>query len=52
MIVTYRDEIGMVEIIVDEYDIGFVDGYAFFSSDEKDYKIAIDSIVCISKVKE
>ena len=52
MNVTYRDELGMVEVIVDGYNVGFVNGYAFFSSEEKDYKVAIGNIVCISKIEE
>lgn len=50
MLVTYRDELGMVEVVVDGYNVGFVDGFAFFSSKDKDYKIAIENIVCISKI--
>ena len=50
MNVTYRDELGMVEVVVDGYNVGFVNGYAFFSSEDKDYKIAIENIVCISKI--
>ena len=52
MKVTYRDELGIVEVIVNGYNVGFVNGYAFFSSEEKDYKIAIENIVCISKTEE
>lgn len=50
MLVTYRDELGMVEVVVDGYNVGFVNGFAFFSSGEKDYKIAIENIVCVSKI--
>ena len=52
MKVTYRNELGMIEVIVDGYNVGFVNGYAFFSSEEKNYKIAIENIVCISKIEE
>lgn len=50
MLVTYRDELGMVEVVVDGYNVGFVNGFAFFSSEEKDYKIAIENIICVSKI--
>ena len=49
MKVTYRDELGIVEVIVDGFNVGFVDGYAFFSGEDRNYKIAIENIVCISK---
>ena len=52
MLVTYRDELGMVEVVVDGYNVGFVDGYAFFSSEDKNYNIAIENIVCISRMEE
>lgn len=51
MLVTYYDEFGFVEVVVDGYNIGFVNGYAFFSGEKKDYKIAIENIVCISKIE-
>lgn len=50
MKVTYRDELGIVEVIVDGYNVGFANGYAFFSSEDKNYKIAIENIVCVSKI--
>ena len=49
MIVTYRDKMGLVEVFVDGYNVGFVNGYAFFSSVNRDYKINVNDIVCISK---
>lgn len=52
MLLTYRDELGMVEVVIDSYNIGFVNGYAFFSSGEKDYKIPIENIICVSKIEE
>ena len=50
MSVTYRDTLGMVEVVIDDYNVGFVNGYAFFSSEEKDYKIPVANIICISKI--
>lgn len=49
MLVTYRDEFGIVEVVVDD-NISFVNEHAFFGSGEKDYKIAIENIVCVSKI--
>lgn len=50
MLLTYRDKLGMVNIVVDGYNIGFVNGFAFFSSEGENYKIPIENIVCVSKV--
>lgn len=50
MTIGYRDYIGLVEVEVD-YNVGFVNGYAFFSSNEKDYKVKISDIVYISKAE-
>lgn len=50
MLVTYRDELGMVEVVVDGYNVGFVDGFAFFSSEDKNYKIPVGLLICISKI--
>ena len=49
MQIAYRDELGIVEVVVDD-NISFVNEYAFFCSGEKDYKIAIENIVCVSKI--
>lgn len=51
MIVTYRDELGCVQVILDdEYDIGFLNGYAYFRSNKKSYKIKVENLVSIGKI--
>lgn len=52
MKVTYRDDIGILEVVVDGYNVDFMNGFVFFSSGEKDYKIAIENIICVSKVED
>lgn len=47
MIVTYRDSLGYVDVAVSEDGIDFVDGFAYFGSENHDYKILADRIVCI-----
>lgn len=48
MIITYRDELGIVETRVDEFGISFVAGYAFFSDEDgNDYTIGINDIIGI-----
>ena len=47
MILIYRDEIGYVQVEVDGNGIQFVDGYAYFGNDEREYKVKIDNIVRI-----
>lgn len=45
MTVTYRDELGYVQVEVDSNGIQFTDRYAYFSSDEKEYKVKIENLV-------
>ncbi len=47
MIVTYRDSLGYVEVTVAEGGIYFNDGFAYFGSENHDYKILADQIACI-----
>lgn len=47
MILVYRDEIGYVRVKIDNNGVQFVDGYAYFGSDEKEYKIKIENLVSI-----
>lgn len=44
MFITFRDELGMNLVIIDEYGISFLDGEAFFSSSEREYRIPIKNI--------
>ena len=48
MIVTYRDELGYVEVKThdDESGVYFFDGYVHFTDgNEKDYKIKVENFV-------
>lgn len=47
MTVTYRDELGYVQVKVDNSGIQFVDGYAYFGNDEREYKIKVENIISI-----
>ena len=44
MIITIRDGLGYVSLEI-ENDIAFMDGYAFFTSDNKDYKVHAEHVV-------
>lgn len=48
MILVYRDEIGHVQVKVDNNGVQFVDEYAYFGNDEKEYKIRIENLVSIN----
>ena len=47
MILTYRDELGYIQVKVDDYGVQFVEGYALFSNDEREYKIKVENIMFI-----
>lgn len=47
MILVYRDEIGHVQVKVDNNGVQFVDGYAYFGNDEREYKIKIENLISI-----
>ena len=47
MAVTYRDELGYVQVKVDSNGIQFVDGYALFGNDEREYKIKVENLMRI-----
>lgn len=44
MRVIYRDEIGHVSVELDENSVIFVDGIAYFDSEETSYRIPIEHI--------
>ena len=50
MTVTYRDELGLVSVkINNEYGVCFCEHYAYFTSeDDKDYKINREHLTSIS----
>ena len=50
MAVTYRDEIGIVQVKVDEYGVAFSDGFAYFGDGENDYKIETKNIIEIVSI--
>ena len=47
MILVYRDEIGYVQVEVDNNGVQFVDGYVYFGNDEREYKIKVENIISI-----
>lgn len=47
MIVTYRDSLGYVDVVVSEDGIDFADGFAYFTSGYRDYKIPVEHMVCV-----
>lgn len=51
MIVCYRDDLGYTGAKVDG-EISFLDGYAFFSVDGKDYKVELSNLICIENKEE
>ena len=51
MLMTYRDAIGYVSVIVDEHGISFLDGYAYFSDNKKEYKVPVGNIVSVEKME-
>lgn len=50
MAITYRDEIGIVQVKVDEYSVAFSDGFAYFGDGETDYKIETKNIIEIVSI--
>lgn len=47
MEITYSDELGGVVREVDENGVDFLDGFAYFTSGDKDYKIPMEDVVHI-----
>lgn len=41
MYIVFRDELGFVSVLVDEYGIQFTNGIAYFSDGEKEYRIPL-----------
>lgn len=56
MVVTYRDELGLVAVELSAGELGkvisFCDGNAYFMADDGDYTIPVSSLVQISLVRE
>jgi len=50
MRVTYCDDLGYINVDIDDGDVDFIDGYAYFRSNFQSYKIPINDIVCISVI--
>ena len=50
MYLCYRDEIGIVKAEVDG-TINFVDGFAFFTVDDKEYRIRVNQIIAIDRIR-
>ena len=48
MTLVYRDELGYVQVVVDNNGVQFVNGYAYFENDEREYKIRIENLVSIN----
>ena len=44
MVVRFRDNLGFVQVTVDEYGISFLDGYAYFGDGETEYKIEVENL--------
>ena len=47
MKIYYRDEGGGVCVDVDEYGIQFLDGFAYFSNGEREFRIPISDLLSI-----
>ena len=47
MTLTYHDGLGYVKVEVNEDGIDFLDGFAYFSSGNRAYKILSEQMVCI-----
>ena len=45
MTVVYRDELGYVQVKIDSNGIQFVNGYALFGNNEREYKIKVENFV-------
>lgn len=44
MVVIYRDKIGSIAVDLDDNTVDFVDGIAYFDSEETSYRIPIEYI--------
>ena len=47
MVIVFRDELGVCELIVDGDSIDFDDGYVWYDIGDKTYKIRVDQIIRI-----
>jgi len=50
MYLCYRDEIGIVKAEVDG-TINFVDGFAFFAVGDTEYRIRVNQIIAIDRIR-
>ena len=48
--VYYRDELGEVGVDIDFYNIQFVNGEAYFSSNGEEYRIPMDRLIEIVSI--
>lgn len=49
MFVTYRDEAGYITVDIDFWNVQFLNGEAYFSSNNEEYRINILNIVEIGR---
>ena len=47
MTVAYSDELGVVEVQTDADGVSFVDGVAYFSDGDTDYKVAMSALIAV-----
>lgn len=52
MIITYRDELGLVSVVADSQEIMFLDGEVYFDCGGEEYRIPVQNLVSISKFTE
>lgn len=49
MKITFRDKFGAVVVEVDEQGISFLEGCAYFSDGNKDYKVFACDLLCVAQ---
>lgn len=52
MIITYRDELGLVSVVADSQEIMFLDGEVYFDCGGEEYRTPVKNLVSISKLAE
>jgi len=50
MIVIYKDDAGIVSIEIDFYNIQFLDGECYFSSNGEEYRIKTEQLITIERI--
>ena len=50
LVITYRDELGYIQVEIDSEEILFLNGEIWFDSNGEEYRIKLEDVVSINRV--